>query len=406
VSRSEMRLQAAAAATTDAAWTSTEPAVGLLDAVLRSSAAAGASDTHFSADGPALQRLDGSLTPVAGHPGPIPGAVLLDELLAMMGPSHREDYRSTGEVDLSYTVTGVGRFRVNVFRQLGQVAAAFRLIASRAFTLDELGAPTIARELALRPRGLVLVTGPTGSGKSTTLTAMIDIINETKSDHIVTVEDPIEFVHTSKRSLVHQREVGADTRSFAEALRRVLRQDPDVILIGELRDPESISTALTAAETGHLVLSTLHTQGAAKSINRIVDAFPAHQQNQVRSQLGDTLQGVISQTLLPKAQGGGRVIATEVLVSTPAVANLIRENQISQLYNAMQAGDGHGMHTLDQSLKRLVEEGEVAASTARHYLTDDHALDDVRVRPRDYDAEAWLSAGSTPGAAVADDWNV
>ncbi|WP_396643749.1 type IV pilus twitching motility protein PilT [Microbacterium sp.] len=406
MSRSEMRLQAAAAATTDAAWTSTEPAVGLLDAVLRSSAAAGASDTHFSADGPALQRLDGSLTPVAGHPGPIPGAVLLDELLAMMGPSHREDYRSTGEVDLSYTVTGVGRFRVNVFRQLGQVAAAFRLIASRAFTLDELGAPTIARELALRPRGLVLVTGPTGSGKSTTLTAMIDIINETKSDHIVTVEDPIEFVHTSKRSLVHQREVGADTRSFAEALRRVLRQDPDVILIGELRDPESISTALTAAETGHLVLSTLHTQGAAKSINRIVDAFPAHQQNQVRSQLGDTLQGVISQTLLPKAQGGGRVIATEVLVSTPAVANLIRENQISQLYNAMQAGDGHGMHTLDQSLKRLVEEGEVAASTARHYLTDDHALDDVRVRPRDYDAEAWLSAGSTPGAAVADDWNV
>ncbi len=176
MSRSEMRLQAAAAATTDAAWASTEPAVGLLDAILRSSAAAGASDTHFSADGPALQRLDGSLAPVAGHPGPIPGAVLLDELLAMMGPSHREDYRSTGEVDLSYTVTGVGRFRVNVFRQLGQVAAAFRLIASRAFTLDELGAPTIARELALRPRGLVLVTGPTGSGKSTTLTAMIDII--------------------------------------------------------------------------------------------------------------------------------------------------------------------------------------------------------------------------------------
>lgn len=406
MSRSEMRLQAAAAATTDAAWASTEPAAGLLDAILRSSAAAGASDTHFSADGPALQRLDGSLAPVAGYPGPIPAAVLLDELLAMMGPSHREDYRSTGEVDLSYTVTGVGRFRVNVFRQLGQVAAAFRLIASRAFTLDELGAPTIARELALRPRGLVLVTGPTGSGKSTTLTAMIDIINETKHDHIVTVEDPIEFVHTSKRSLVHQREVGADTRSFAEALRRVLRQDPDVILIGELRDPESISTALTAAETGHLVLSTLHTQGAAKSINRIVDAFPAHQQNQVRSQLGDTLQGVISQTLLPKAQGGGRVIATEVLVSTPAVANLIRENQISQLYNAMQAGEGHGMHTLDQSLKRLVEEGEVAAATARHYLTDDHTLDDVRVRPRDYDAEAWLAAGSAPGVAAADDWNV
>ncbi|MCK6079380.1 type IV pilus twitching motility protein PilT [Microbacterium sp. EYE_5] len=379
----------------------------LLDDILRSTAAAGASDTHFSADAPALQRLDGDLAAVAGYPDAIPAAVLLDELLATMGPSHREDYRATGEVDLSYTVPGVGRFRVNVFRQLGQVAAAFRLIASRAFSLDELGAPAVARDLALRPRGLVLVTGPTGSGKSTTLTAMIDVINSTKPDHIVTVEDPIEFVHTSRRSLVHQREVGSDTRSFAEALRRVLRQDPDVILIGELRDPESISTALTAAETGHLVLSTLHTQGAAKSINRIVDAFPAHQQNQVRSQLGDTLQGVISQTLLPKAQGGGRVIATEVLVSTPAVANLIRENQISQLYNAMQAGEGHGMHTLDQSLKRLVEEGEVAASVARHYLTDAHALDDVRVRPRDYDAEAWLAAAS-PGAArpAEDDWGM
>jgi twitching motility protein PilT len=390
---------------------STAPEPGhLLDGILRSSAAAGASDTHFSADMPALQRHDGDLTPVAGYPDPIPAAVLLDELLSTMGPTHREDYRSSGEVDLSYQVDGVGRFRVNVFRQLGQVAAAFRLIASRAYTLDELGAPAIARELSLRPRGLVLVTGPTGSGKSTTLTAMIDIINTTLPAHVVTVEDPIEFVHTSRRSLVHQREVGSDTRSFAEALRRVLRQDPDVILIGELRDPESISTALTAAETGHLVLSTLHTQGAAKSINRIVDAFPAHQQNQVRSQLGDTLQGVLSQTLLPKAQGGGRVIATEVLVSTPAVANLIRENQIAQLYNAMQAGDAHGMHTLDQSLKRLVEQGDIAASVARHYLTDAHALDDVRVRPRDYDAEAWLAAGATPaGAPLAgssDDWSM
>ncbi len=402
MSRSELRMRAGAQATTD------EAAGGsLLDGILRSTAAAGASDTHFSADAPALQRLDGDLVPVAGYPDAIPAAVLLDELLATMGPSHREDYRATGEVDLSYTVPGVGRFRVNVFRQLGQVAAAFRLIASRAFSLDELGAPAVARDLALRPRGLVLVTGPTGSGKSTTLTAMIDVINSTKPDHIVTVEDPIEFVHTSRRSLVHQREVGSDTRSFAEALRRVLRQDPDVILIGELRDPESISTALTAAETGHLVLSTLHTQGAAKSINRIVDAFPAHQQNQVRSQLGDTLQGVISQTLLPKAQGGGRVIATEVLVSTPAVANLIRENQISQLYNAMQAGEGHGMHTLDQSLKRLVEQGDIAASVARHYLTDPHALDDVRVRPRDYDAEAWLAAGAAaPAPAPEDDWSM
>lgn len=362
---------------------------GLLDGILRTTAAAGASDTHFSAGSAALQRLDGDLGPVPGYPDPIPSAVLVNELFAMMTAAQRDSYADTGEVDLSYTVPGAGRFRVDVFRQLGEVAAAFRLIGSRAYSLAELGAPAIAGELAMRPRGLVLVTGPTGSGKSTTLTAMIDIINSRKSDHVVTVEDPIEFVHTSRRSLIHQREVGADTRSFAEALRRVLRQDPDVILIGELRDPESIATALTAAETGHLVLSTLHTQGAAKSINRIVDAFPAHQQNQVRSQLGDTLQGVISQTLLPKAQGGGRVIATEVMVSTPAVANLIRENQISQLYNAMQAGEAHGMHTLDQSLKKLVERGDVSQSLARHYLTDAHALDDVRVRPHDLDAESW-----------------
>jgi twitching motility protein PilT len=380
----------------------------ILEAVLRTAAALGSSDIHFSADAPALHRHDGHLVPVPGYEGPFPAAALLDALVSIMSPSHREGFQATGDVDLSHTVPGAGRFRVNIFRQLGHVAAAFRLIASRAFALAELGAPEIAGTLALRPRGLVLVTGPTGSGKSTTLTAMIDLINSTKQDHVVTVEDPIEFVHTSRRSLIHQREVGSDTSSFSEALRRVLRQDPDVILIGELRDPESISTALTAAETGHLVLSTLHTQGAAKSINRIVDAFPAHQQNQVRSQLGDTLQGVVSQTLLPRAQGGGRVIATEVLVSTPAVANLIRENQISQLYNAMQAGSAHGMHTLDQSLKRLVEEGDIAASTAQHYLTDAHALDDVKVRPRDYDAEAWLAAGATPAAATAttDDWSM
>ncbi|WP_329608088.1 type IV pilus twitching motility protein PilT [Microbacterium sp. KUDC0406] len=362
--------------------------------MLAVAAGRGSSDIHFSSGAAPLNRLNGSLAPMPEFPDAIPDAVLLDELLAMLSPAQRESYRSTGEADLSHSVAGVGRFRVNVFRQLGTVAAAFRLIASRAFSLEELGAPAVARDLALRPRGLVLVTGPTGSGKSTTLTAMIDIINREKSDHIVTVEDPIEFVHTSRRSLIHQREVGSDTNSFAEALRRVLRQDPDVILIGELRDPESISTALTAAETGHLVLSTLHTQGASKSINRVVDAFPAHQQDQVRSQLGDTLQGVISQTLLPRPQSEGRVIATEVLVSTPAVANLIRENQIAQLYNAMQSGAAHGMHTLDQSLKELVERGDLAAGLAKHYLTDPHSLDNVRVRPKDLDAEAWLNHGA------------
>lgn len=380
MSRSELR---ARAVSSDAG------ATALLDGVLGTAAGMGSSDIHFSADAVTLHRHDGHLIPITGFEAPIPGPTLLDALVSIMTPSHRESFHATGDVDLSYTVAGVGRFRVNVFRQLGQVAAAFRLIASRAFTLSELGAPEVAGELALRPRGLVLVTGPTGSGKSTTLTAMIDLINRTKQDHVVTVEDPIEFVHTSRQSLIHQREVGADTSSFAEALRRVLRQDPDVILIGELRDPESISTALTAAETGHLVLSTLHTQGAAKSINRIVDAFPAHQQNQVRTQLGDALQGVVSQTLLPRAHGGGRVIATEVLVSTPAVANLIRENQIAQLYNAMQAGAGHGMHTLDQSLRLLVERGELNLALAKHYLTDPKALDGVRVQPAGVHADAW-----------------
>lgn len=376
----------------------------LIDGILTTAASRGASDIHFSAGAPALNRLSGGLAPMPEHPDPISEAALLDGLLALMTPAQREDYRLNGEVDLSHEVAGVGRFRVNIFRQLNRPASAFRLIASRPFTLQELGAPAIARDLALRPRGLVLVTGPTGSGKSTTLTAMIDIINRERNHHIVTVEDPIEFVHTSRNSLVHQREVGSDTRSFAEALRRVLRQDPDVILIGELRDPESIATALTAAETGHLVLSTLHTQGASKSINRIVDAFPAYQQDQVRSQLGDTLQGVVSQTLLPKAQGGGRVIATEVLMSTPAVANLIRENQVSQLYNAMQAGASLGMHTLDQSLKELVAHGAIAAGVAKHYMTDPRALDNVRVRHSDLDAEEWLANGARQQQSL-DDWN-
>ena len=238
----------------------------------------------------------------------------------------------------------------------------------------------------------MLVTGPTGSGKSTTLSAMVDIINRTLPAHIVTIEDPIEFQHTSRRSLIHQREIGTDTASFAEALRRVLRQDPDVILIGELRDPESIPTALSAAETGHLVLSTLHTQSAAKSINRIVDAFPPDQQQQVRTQLGDTLQGIISQTLLPMAQSDGRAIATEVLINTPAVANLIREGQVSQIYSMMQAGASLGMHTLDQDLRRLVEAGAMAHVARKATRYDPATLDGVRVRPRDLDAEAWSHA--------------
>ncbi len=360
-----------------------------LDALLAQAAGNRASDVHLTADQPPLMRVDGSLAPIPRISSVLPAAWLDASLRGILSSELAEDFERNGEVDLAHAVPGVGRFRVNAFRQVGKTAVALRLISTKAMSLAELGAPQIARDLALRPRGLVLVTGPTGSGKSTTLTAMVDIINETKPTHIVTLEDPIEFQHTSKRALVHQREIGSDTRSFSEALRRVLRQDPDVILVGELRDTESIQTALSAAETGHLVLSTLHTQGAAKSINRIIDAFPAHQQDQVRTQLGDTLQGIISQTLLPLAHKAGRTIATEVLVSTPAVANLIREGQVAQLYSAMQAGSAQGMHTLDQDLKRLVANGIISQQVARSIAVDPKDLDNVRVRPEDLDADAW-----------------
>jgi twitching motility protein PilT len=360
-----------------------------LTSMLAAAGTAGASDVHFTANHPPLMRIDGDLEPIPGFEAPTVTNWLEAAIGGVMTSDQITEFRQHGEVDLSYTVPGVARFRVNVFRQLGDVAVAMRFIPDKAMSLEQLGVPAVARDLVLKPRGLVLVTGPTGSGKSTTLSAMIDIVNRTLPAHIVTVEDPVEFQHTSRKSLIHQREIGSDTASFAEALRRVLRQDPDVILIGELRDPTSISTALSAAETGHLVLSTLHTQSAAKSINRIVDAFPPDQQTQVRTQLGDTLQGIISQTLLPRAQSEGRAIATEVLVNTPAIANLIREGQVSQIYSMLQAGGSLGMHTLDQDLRRLVEEGTIAMATAKAYATDPASLDDARVRPRDLDAESW-----------------
>ncbi|SFI37013.1 MULTISPECIES: type IV pilus twitching motility protein PilT [Microbacterium] len=365
-----------------------------LAGMLAIAARASASDVHLTAGHPPLMRVDGDLEPILDYPDPTTASWLETALGDMLSGEQIVEFRQRGEVDLSFSVPGVARFRVNVFRQLGQVAVAMRFIADKAKSLDELGVPAIAHDLAMKPRGLVLVTGPTGSGKSTTLSAMIDAVNRTLPAHIVTVEDPVEFRHTSRRSLIHQREIGSDTASFAEALRRVLRQDPDIILIGELRDPESIATALTAAETGHLVLSTLHTQSAAKSINRIVDAFPPAQQPQVRTQLGDTLQGIITQTLLPMAQSAGRAIATEVLINTSAIANLIREGEVSQIYSMIQAGGGLGMHTLDQDLKRLVEDGTVSLAAAKLAAYDPKSLDDVRVRPRDLDIESWSMHGS------------
>ncbi|MFD6700106.1 MULTISPECIES: type IV pilus twitching motility protein PilT [unclassified Microbacterium] len=360
-----------------------------LTRILAIGARAGASDVHITAGTAPLMRVDGDLVAVPRHENPLSADWVEGAAYELMTPAQREEFATNHEVDLAHAAESIGRFRVNVFRQLGDIAMALRYIPDRVFSLEELGAPAIASDLALRPRGLVLLTGPTGSGKSTTLTAMVDIVNNTRPVHVVTIEDPIEFHHTSNRALIHQREVGSDTASFAEALRRVLRQDPDVILVGELRDPESISTALSAAETGHLVLSTLHTQGAAKSVNRIVDVFPADQQHQIRTQLGDTLQGIISQTLLPRAQTAGRTIATEVLINTPAVANLIREGQVSQLYSTMQAGQSVGMHTLDQDLRRLVGEGLIAAHVARTFAVDPKSIDGVHVQPADLDAESW-----------------
>lgn len=359
-----------------------------------------ASDVHVTAGQPPLMRVDGDLVPVPGYSAPLSHEWVETVAFSLMSPEQREEFTEHHEVDLAYAEPSIGRFRVNVFRQLGDIAIALRYIPQRVFSLDELGIPQIARDLALHPRGLVLLTGPTGSGKSTTLTAMVDIINSTRPVHVVTIEDPIEFEHTSRKALIHQREVGSDTASFTEALRRVLRQDPDVILVGELRDPESISIALSAAETGHLVLSTLHTQGAAKAVNRIIDVFPADQQHQIRAQLGDTLRGIISQTLLPMAQSNGRTIATEVLINTPAVANLIREGQVAQLYTQMQAGVGFGMHTLDQDLRRMVTEGLISQAVARTFADDPKSLEGVFVKPKDLDAESW----SAHAVEQLDEW--
>jgi twitching motility protein PilT len=371
------------------------PLQGLLEVAGQSRA----SDVHLTANHPPQMRVDGDLALIPGFELPTTTNWLESAIGGILSNDQVAEFRQSGEVDLSITVPAVARFRVNIFRQLGQVAVALRFIPDRIKSFSELGVPQIAADLVMKPRGLVLVTGPTGSGKSTTLASMIDVVNQTKPAHIVTVEDPVEFQHTSKRALIHQREIGSDTASFSEALRRVLRQDPDIILIGELRDPESISTALTAAETGHLVLSTLHTQSAAKSINRIVDAFPSDQQNQVRAQLGDTLRGIITQTLLPKSQSEGRVIATEVLVNTPAIANLIREGEIGQIYSMLQAGGSLGMHTLDQDLQRLVANGTISLTLAKEIAEDPRSFDDTRVRPVDYDAEAWTMHASERSSA-------
>jgi twitching motility protein PilT len=320
----------------------------------------------------------------------------MSALASILTPQQKANFERELELDFAYTISANARFRVNYYQQRGSVGAAFRIIPTEIKVLKDLGVPDSVGRFSTLARGLVLVTGPTGSGKSTTLAAMIDLVNSTRSDHIVTVEDPIEFLHNHKKSIVNQREVGADTHSFAAALKHVLRQDPDVILIGELRDLETISVALTAAETGHLVFATLHTQDAPGTIDRVIDVFPPHQQGQVRAQLAATLQGVVCQTLVKRANGKGRAVATEVLVTTPAIANLIREGKTYQIASMMQAGRGQGMHTMDQHLADLVNSGIITHQAALDKAHDPEGIGRLIQRvesPTEVTARAMAAGG-------------
>ncbi len=342
----------------------------LLDMVL----AQQGSDLHLTAGSPPVIRVHGELRPVEGLE-PLNGSQIREMVYAILTQKQREKFEDDLELDASYTLPGRSRFRLNVFLQRDSVGAVMRTIPYEIVALKDLGLPPAVASFADMPRGLVLVTGPTGSGKSTTLASLIDIVNREKALHIMTVEDPIEFLHTHKKSVVNQREVGEDTHSFSNALRHVLRQDPDVILVGEMRDLETISTALTAAETGHLVFATLHTQDAPQSIDRIIDVFPSHQQQQIRVQLAATLQGIVTQQLVPTSDGRGRAVAAEVLVATPAIRNLIREGKIHQIYSLMQTGGKHGMVTMDQSLATLVRTGRISQELAYERCTN---VEDLR----------------------------
>ncbi len=322
----------------------------------------GASDLHITAGMPPLIRVDGDIRRI--NVDAMDHKEVHGLIYDIMNDKQRKDYEEFLESDFSFEIPGLARFRVNAFVQNRGAAAVFRTIPSKVLSMEQLGMGEIFRKISQNPRGLVAVTGPTGSGKSTTLAAMVDYINDTRYEHILTIEDPIEFVHQSKKSLVNQREVHRDTHGFNEALRSALREDPDIILVGELRDLETIRLALTAAETGHLVFGTLHTTSAAKTIDRIVDVFPAAEKGMVRSMLSESLQAVISQTLLKKV-GGGRVAAHEIMIGTSAIRNLIREDKIAQMYSAIQTGAQIGMQTLDQCLKDLVAKGLVDRNEAR-----------------------------------------
>jgi twitching motility protein PilT len=333
-----------------------------------------ASDLHITAGAPPMLRQRGRLVPMEGYPVLTPTDTR-EIVYSILSDGQRQRFENNWQIDFAYQIPGQGRFRVNAYFQRSAVGAAFRLIPFEVVPLETLGLPPIVAEFANKPRGLVLVTGPTGSGKSTTLASLIDVINTTREEHIMTIEDPIEFLHRHKKCMVNQRELGSDATSFADALRAALRQDPDVILVGEMRDLETIGTAITAAETGHLVFATLHTQDAPQTIDRIIDVFDSSQQGQVRAQLSVALQGIMTQTLLPTADGSGRCVAAEILVPTPAVRNLIREGKTHQVYSVIQTGGSHGMQTMDASLASLVRAGKINRQLAE---ARSHSVEELR----------------------------
>src|SRR5579862_6043648 len=339
------------------------PQLTSIDDLLEQMVGMGASDLHVTVGSPPAFRVRGHIVRADGVE-PFSADETRSLLYRVLSSEQQKQFELKRQLDFAYSMPGLARFRVNVYYQREAVGAAFRLIPQEIKTMEELGLPPVLHSLAEKPRGIVLVTGPTGSGKSTTLASVIDEINRTRSEHILTVEDPIEFVHKHKRCIVNQREIGPDAISFAEALKAALRQDPDVILVGEMRDLETISTALTAAETGHLVFGTLHTQSAPSTIDRIVDVFPGAQQDQVRTQIAGTLQGVVTQSLVPTADGQGRVAAVEILVPDDAIRNLIRQAKVEQIYTYMQTGSRAGMQTMEQALAELCQRGVISVDEA------------------------------------------